>query len=257
MWTYLLWALGFSLFINTVMFLITYFRRADTLAHIAYPLTCLVVTGIGLLQLPLTPFSIGLGAMIGIWALRLGGFLLLRIWVSGQDERFSELRTRFWRFGRFWAGQAIMAWAILLPALLALSHPYIHLSWICLAGIGLWLMGLAIETVADFQKFVFGLRKQNDGKWIDAGLWHYSRHPNYFGEITLWVGIFIYCTAALIPIETLTGAISPLSIATLLLFVTGIPPLEKIANSRWGTISAYKTYKQTTGMLIPLPKRHR
>ncbi len=100
--------------------------------------------------------------------------------------------------------------------------------------------------------------KKNKGTWIDTGIWRYSRHPNYFGEILVWIGLYIYAVPVLALPANLVALISPLLIMCLLLFVSGIPLLEKSANERWVNIPAYQRYKRRTSILVPLPlKRDR
>jgi steroid 5-alpha reductase family enzyme len=120
-----------------------------------------------------------------------------------------------------------------------------------LVGILVWIVGFFFESVADQQKYLFKKSLGNKGKWIASGLWKYSRHPNYFGEILCWVGIYIFTTSALSGYSLLVGLISPLFIAGLLIFVTGIPPLERYADKTWGKNKDYLEYKRRTSVLVP------
>lgn len=124
-----------------------------------------------------------------------------------------------------------------------------------IAGCAVWLIGFLTETTADLQKFNFSSRPSNNNKWIEQGIWKHSRHPNYFGEILIWVGIYIVASQSLSAGHATLALISPLSITTLLLFVSGIPILEKSADNRWGNDKKYQSYKRATSILIPLPKR--
>jgi steroid 5-alpha reductase family enzyme len=122
------------------------------------------------------------------------------------------------------------------------------------AGAVLWLIGLVIETVSDAQKSAFKSKKTEGERFITSGLWRYSRHPNYFGEILLWWGLFLYA------VPFLEGAafavvIGPVFITLLLLFVSGIPLLEKSADAKFGEDPAYQEYKRRTSILVPLPPR--
>jgi len=254
MWYYLLWALIFSLFVNMVLFVIAYCLKTDKLTDISYALCFAIIAVACLFQLPLTPYRIVLAAMVVVWALRLGGFLLLRIWMAGKDHRFDAIRNNFWSFGKFWVSQGFSVWIILLSTMLALRYEHRAFGWVAILGCAVWLAGLLIESFADAQKFLFSLHKENRTTWIKSGLWRYSRHPNYFGEITVWVGVLLFCCAALPELEIVVGAISPLFIAALLLFVSGIPILEKKADERWGNQTAYQKYKRSTSVLIPWPR---
>jgi len=118
-----------------------------------------------------------------------------------------------------------------------------------------WFVGLVLEATADLQKYRFSRDPKNKGAWIDEGVWRYSRHPNYFGEILVWVGVYLLAFPALIGWEKVIGLASPVLIICLLLFVSGVPLLEKAADARWGNEPAYKRYKRRTSILILLPKR--
>jgi len=123
-------------------------------------------------------------------------------------------------------------------------------------GLIIWAFGLAIESIADIQKYRFNQNKKNKDKFINTGLWKYSRHPNYVGEILCWIGIYIFTFPSLSTFQQIIALASPLFIVILLLFVTGLPPLEKSADNKWGKQQDYKEYKRRTSILIPwLPKK--
>ena len=128
------------------------------------------------------------------------------------------------------------------------------IGWLAILGIALWLAGFAVEVVADQQKSTFKRDPTNKGRFISSGLWAWSRHPNYFGEIVLWTGI------AMMAIPLLSGwrwvvLISPVFVALLLTRVSGIPMLETRAQDRWGEDEAFHVYTRTTPVLIPRPPR--
>jgi steroid 5-alpha reductase family enzyme len=120
-----------------------------------------------------------------------------------------------------------------------------------------WAFGLFIEAIADFQKFTFKRLSDSKNQWIKDGLWKYSRHPNYFGEILVWIAIYMYSFNALSGWQKLVCLASPLLITILLVFISGIPILEKSADKRWGKLPEYKVYKAKTPLLIlfPFPKK--
>lgn len=250
MWEMLAFAVAF----NLAMFVIAYTFKTDKLTDISYALTFIAVVSYGLLQNPADPTHLLVALAIYAWAVRLGAYLLYRIHKMGKDARFDDIRGNFFRFGRFWLLQGISVWAILLPFNLAVQTPTTELHWLTVAGILLALFGLNTESVADWQKFKFKQNPNNKGKWIDEGLWHYSRHPNYFGEICMWLGIFIACLPVLSGVQIIIAAVSPAYITLLLTKISGIPPLEKYADKKWGDKKAYKEYRATTNVLIPLPK---
>ena len=137
----------------------------------------------------------------------------------------------------------------MLPATFILNSsldlPLTTLSYI---GIIIWIMGFSIETIADHQKFTF--KNKNKTGFITTGLWRYSRHPNYFGEMTLWWGLFLIVIPYLSGLAWLT-ILGPLFITFILLFVSGIPPLEKKYDQRYGKLKEYQEYKKNTSVLIP------
>jgi len=122
-------------------------------------------------------------------------------------------------------------------------------------GVAVWAIGLVCETIADLQKMAFSNDPANKDKWIDTGIWHYSRHPNYFGEILVWVGVYLYTLASLPLLPAVIGLVSPAFIIILLLFISGIPILEKSADKRWGSESKYQAYKKRTSILIPFASK--
>ena len=121
-------------------------------------------------------------------------------------------------------------------------------------GIIIWFLGISIETISDWQKFAFKNKIQNKNLWIQSDLWRYSRHPNYFGEILCWLGIFIFTLTFMQGLSWLT-IISPLFITFILLFVSGIPPLEKRYDAKYADNKNYQEYKKRTSVLISLPQK--
>lgn len=193
--------------------------------------------------------------MVSIWALRLGSFLFLRIKKAGEDRRFREIKTSFPRFLQTWTLQGLWVTFSLAAALVVVtSQRRVPLDIYFLIGLLVWLVGFGIEAIADQQKKSFRENPANEGKFIQEGLWSWSRHPNYFGEIVLWVGV------AIIALPVLTGwgwvaLISPVFITILLTRISGVPMLEKRADEKWGGQQDYETYKKNTSVLIPLPPK--
>lgn len=247
--------LGVSVAINTAMFLVAYRYKTDRLTDISYALSFIVLVATALFLKDVTNERLIVAALVVGWAIRLGTFLLIRIWHIKVDHRFDDMRNSFSKFGKFWELQAVSVWVILIPSLLALSHASVAFTAISYVGCGVWAVGLVLEAVADVQKYRFNQNKQNAGKWIDQGIWHYSRHPNYMGEMLVWVGIYLVVFATLTTAQALVGLVGPLFITCLLLFVSGIPPLERGADKRWGDDPRYRAYKRRTSVLIPLPTR--
>ncbi len=195
------------------------------------------------------------GAMVVIWALRLGSFLFRRVRQAGRDGRFDEIKIDPLRFFMTWTLQGLWVLLTLACALAIItSTERKDLGWVGVAGIVIWVAGFAIEVIADQQKSTFKNDPDNAGRFITTGLWAWSRHPNYFGEIVLWAGIAV----AALPL--LSGwrwvmLISPVFVFVLLTRVSGVPMLEKRAEERWGDDADYRAYADKTPVLFLRPPR--
>ena len=117
-------------------------------------------------------------------------------------------------------------------------------------GLSIWILGFGIEVIADNQKTIFNTEPDNQGKWIDSGLWSYSRHPNYLGEILLWTGIAFFGISCFTGLERVAW-ISPIFIYLLLTKISGTPILDKRALEKWGDDPEYQKYRVNTPALIP------
>lgn len=190
-------------------------------------------------------------AVVVIWAARLGGFLFRRVRRAGADRRFDAIKPSFARFLMTWTLQGLWVTLTLAPALVVLTSTTRRaLGPFALAGSLLWAFGFAFEVIADIQKSRFRANPENRDRFIGTGLWARSRHPNYFGEIVLWIGV------ALIALPVLRGwqwlaLVSPVFVALLLTRVSGVPMLERSADDRWGGQPEYEAYKARTPVLIP------
>lgn len=248
---YLLIVLG----INMTLFLVAYSFKSDKLTDISYALSFLALdVAIIFNTKRVHTYGFILFLMVALWAVRIGGFLLIRVLHVGKDRRFDDMRGSFTRFGKFWLGQALTAWIMMLPVAFA-QYKGGKITILALVGLAVWALGVLIEATADYQKYIFKLSPANKNQWIQSGLWKYARHPNYLGEILTWVGIYVYCVGALSAAEKILGLSSPGLIAVLLLFVSGVPLLEKSADKRWGTLPEYQAYKTKTRLLVPIPAR--
>lgn len=247
----LLYAVG----LNLLMFIPAYLFKTDKLTDISYAATFFLITGYLFTQSSQSFVHIFLFAMISLWAVRLGGYLLYRIHKMGRDKRFDERRNKFWSFLNFWVFQGVLAWILLIPAIYIMQQSDLVADGILYTGLAIWLIGLLIEGISDYQKFSFIQKPSNKGKWIESGLWKYSRHPNYFGEILVWVGVYIFALTNLSGFSVLIAAASPVFISLSLIFVTGLPLLEKAADKRWGSDSDYQDYKKRTSILVPMPPK--
>lgn len=230
-------------------------QKTDKLTDLSYGLTFVVIAFLTWITNNSASFTHTLlFLMIAFWGIRLGGFLFIRILKTGKDKRFDGVRNNFLKFARFWFLQALSVPIILSPSVVMLSSKSVlPFGLFQILGLIIFLIGLIVETVSDWQKFVFKNNPKNKDKWIQSGIWKYSRHPNYFGEMTLWWGIFIYCLPYLSGWQYLS-IIGPVFITILLLFVSGIPPLEKSYAQRYKGNKEYEKYKKSTRLLIPLLK---
>ena len=242
-----------SLAINIVFFVVAYKLKTDKFTDGTYALTFFSLAAFSLLgnRHP-SVLSIVAFVMVSLWAVRIGVFLVRRIRKVGKDSRFDEMRGSLLKFGKFWLGQAITSWVVMIPAALAINNggSWQMVNWL---GISMWAIGLKTETLADWQKNKFRNNPNNKNRWIETGLWKYSRHPNYFGEMLVWSGLYIFALPSLNGMAKIAAAISPLFIIGIIMFVTGVPILEKTADEKWGDDPKYQSYKKRTSVLVPLP----
>jgi steroid 5-alpha reductase family enzyme len=253
--TAILASFGVALALNGAFFVVAATRKTDVVTDLSYSLTFIVSA----IVLPFTgarqPVQLVASLLVIAWALRLGAYLFRRILHMKIDHRFDGIREQPLRFARFWFLQAITVAVVMLPVsyLLDQAHPPVFGAW-GIVGVLVWLTGFLIETLADAQKAAFRARDENRSRFVADGLWRYSRHPNYFGEMLVWWGLF------LVAVPVLHGAafavvIGPVFITLLLLFVSGIPPLERSAEEKYGGDPTYREYKRRTSILVPLPPR--
>ena len=191
-----------------------------------------------------------LGTAIICWAVRLGSFLFFRIKKAGEDKRFKEIKQSPTRFFLAWSLQGMWVSVCSLCALTALSTENgVVLNGYLYLGFGLFLTGFLIEIIADKQKSKFRSNLDNKDKFINTGLWSKSRHPNYLGEIILWLGISIMSISSLSGLQYLT-LVSPLFTYLLLVYVSGVRLLEESGNKKWGHLNSYKEYVKNTPVLF-------
>ena len=192
--------------------------------------------------------SIVLSTFIIIWSLRLGIFLFLRIKKAGKDRRFNEIKKSFSWFFMTFSVSGMWVTICSICALTGIANGIIFSST-TIIGIIIFIIGFTIEIIADSQKTKFRANDDNKDKFISSGLWKYSRHPNYLGEIILWLGISLISFSSLEGFQYIT-LISPIFTYLLLVNVSGINFLEKSGEKKWGHLESYKKYLKETPRLF-------
>lgn len=245
-------AVGVVFLIQWLVFLPSFFAQTEKFYDLTGSLTYISVT------LFLVLFSGGLdarsyllAALVLVWAARLGTFLFRRVMKAGKDDRFDELKPSFIRFLNAWTIQALWISFTAAAAWIAISNGNRKaLDLFAVLGLLVWIVGFAFEAIADAQKSRFNADPANRGQFIRTGLWARSRHPNYFGEIVLWIGVAIM-TLPVLQGWQWVALISPVFVTFLLTRVSGVPLLEAKADQKWGGQPDYEAYKKNTPVLIP------
>ena len=242
--------------IHILMFIPSYFLKTekyfDITGTIAYlSIVALIFYHFQSKNINLSIQSKLVSIMILIWALRLGIFLFLRIIIFKNDSRFDDAKKSFFKFLRFWMISSLWVFITTLNAttLILNNHKIANITLFTI-GLILWVVGFSIESMADYQKMRFKINNMNNSKFISKGIWAYSQHPNYFGEITIWVGISIISLGSLREIQFLT-LISPIFVYLLLTRISGINLLEESAKMKWGKDKEFINYFNNTPKLIP------
>jgi len=238
--------------IQWIAFVFSYINKTEKFYDLTGSFTYISISFFLILTMPkIDGRAVLLFAMVIIWATRLGTFLFNRVMQAGKDDRFDEIKVNFFRLLLTWTLQGLWvsftasaAWAALA------TSDRMELGIIAVIGFIIWAIGYLFELLADAQKSEFKAKPENDGKFIQSGLWSLSRHPNYFGEIIIWIGV------ALVALPVLSGwalftLISPIWVIVQLTRISGLPQLEKKADKRWGGQDDYETYKKNTPVLIP------
>lgn len=247
---------GLIFLIQIVAFIPAFINQSEQFYDLTGSLTYITMTILAaVLAAPLDARSALLVVLVLIWATRLGTFLFRRVRKAGKDSRFDDLKPSFTRFLNVWVIQALWITLTAGAAFAAItSAGRVDLDAFAVAGLLVWLLGFTIEVIADLQKSRFRGDVANKGRFIHTGLWSWSRHPNYFGEITLWVGVALIALPALHGWQLVT-LISPVFVFLLITRVSGVPLLEKHADKTWGGQADYEAYKSRTSVLVPLPPR--
>ena len=192
-----------------------------------------------------------IGLAIIVWAIRLGSFLFMRIHKDKKDGRFDSIKTSFSQFFMTWTLQGMWVFICSSAALVAIANPTgVVINSVFMLGLALFILGFVVEVIADNQKTEFRSIPENKDQFINEGLWARSRHPNYFGEITLWTGITVMGISTFEGMNYL-AIFSPIFSYLLLVYVSGVRMLEFRGHKKWGHLDEYNSYKKNTPRLIP------
>lgn len=233
-----------------ITFFIAQAKCNNSLIDIAWGLGFIAIAWFTLFQTGLfLKIQILATALVTIWGLRLSAHLAQRNWNKKEDPRYEALIEKWGPAGylqifvRIYITQAILLLMIASSIIIINTSSFAPIAWYTIAGLALWIFGFLFEVIADYQLDQFLKNQSNKGKIMQSGLWSLCRHPNYFGEITLWWGMFLITFSA--P-HGLFALLSPLTITSIFLFIS-IPLTEKVFAGN----AAYETYKQNTRALIP------
>ena len=242
--------------VQWICFIPSWFLHSERFFDLVGSATYLTVAVVSLLAIPkIDTRSILLGLMICLWGLRLGTFLFARVQAVGHDARFNLIKHKFAWFLMTWTVQGLWVLITSSAALAAItSSKRSDFGIIGIIGIILWLTGFVIEIVADEQKRKFKLDPSKQNSFITDGLWGWSQHPNYFGEIVLWIGVSLVALPGLSSWQYFT-LISPVFVFILLTRISGLPMLNSAARKRWGDDPEFMAYKKSTPVLIPRPPK--
>ncbi|MGM0508931.1 MAG: DUF1295 domain-containing protein [Fusobacteriota bacterium] len=254
-----------NIFLETILVLVIYFtiffviaklKKDNSIVDIAWGLGFVVVALFSLIRGNMyTTRGILVTSLVTMWGLRLAYHLFLRNWSTEEDYRYKEMRKKWGdhqylnSFFKVFMLQAIILFIIAFPIIIINSSENIGLNFLDYVGIVIWGIGFFFEVVGDKQLKNFVENRKTGKEIMTEGLWKYTRHPNYFGESTMWWGIFLIAFSGTGKIITI---ISPIVITFLLLFVSGVPLLEKKYSDR----ENFKEYSKRTNKFFPwFPKK--
>lgn len=247
------WAFTAALAAALVFWLVSLVRNDVSIVDSLWSLMFLLMLGVYeyLAEWPAGPRQWLVLLLVAIWAMRLSIYISVRNHGQPEDERYQSIRAnnqpnfRYKSLYIVFGLQALLAGIIVIPLLVA-SAGIAPFGWLDGLGIGLWLTGMVFEVGGDWQLSRFKANPDNKGKVLDSGLWRYTRHPNYFGEFTLWWGYYCIAMAA----GGWWTVFSPLLVTLLLLKVSGVALLEKDIGQRR---PKYADYIRRTNAFFPGP----
>ena len=249
-------AVALTFIIQWIVFIPSFLNKTEHFFDLTGSLTFISVVLITLMLIPeIYVRDIVIALLVVIWATRLGSFLFIRVKKDGGDGRFTIMKTKFWWFLMTWNIQGMWVFLSLAAGLAAMtSAEKVEVDIFLIVGLVVWVLGFSIEVISDGQKSKFRSKTENKDKFITSGIWSWSRHPNYFGEILLWCGITIIALPVLQGWQFIT-LISPIFIIILLTQISGVRLLELRGKKKWGENEEYQKYLRNTSVLIPLPPK--
>lgn len=244
---------------TTTLFFVAQRKNDNSIIDIGYGLgfiiTAYTLTLVKLTDSPLSVYSSLILLLITLWGARLTYRIYQKNKGKPEDFRYAAWRELWKKKGRIYyimraylqifALQGIIISIVLLPFTLSLAHYPLQTNFIFI-GLALWMIGFFFEVIGDYQLDTFIKNKNKTSSIMTTGLWKYTRHPNYFGESTMWWGLAII---SLLGSSSSAVLLSPLLITYLLLFVSGIPMLEK----KWKGVPEWEVYKKKTSAFFPMP----
>lgn len=242
---------------EALWFLFAWAKGRNDFADVAWGLGFIVTTGVSLVAGNSYPLrGLLVSGLVLLWGLRLALHIHARNSGRGEDPRYRQWREAWGRwfllrsFLQIYLLQGTLLVVVATPIIFANASAVTPLGAFDFLGLAVWWTGFLFETVGDWQLLTFMRNPANKGKLMSSGLWRYTRHPNYFGEVTLWWGIWLIVCAIPYGWMTLLG---PFTITLLILKVSGIPMLER----RYAGRADFEAYKRRTSVFLPLPPRER
>ena len=250
--TYLVLAIVLFVYMN-LWFIVSLIKKRNDVADIAWGLGFVVIAWSSFIFGSQDLKAIVVNILVTVWGLRLAIHIYKRNSRKGEDSRYVEWRNQWKNFFvrsylQVFMLQGLFLFLIVQPVILVNLSDKLSFGTTEILGILVWFIGLYFEVVADQQLKVFISDPLNKGKVMDRGLWKFSRHPNYFGEVVMWWGLFLVALPSANGILTIIG---PITITLLILFVSGVPLLEK----KYAGRPEYEEYKRKTSIFIPLPPK--
>ena len=248
--------LGAAILYGSLWFIVSLMLSRNDVADVAWGIGFIVLTFVA--QLATSNGSsraILLLVLVIVWGVRLSLHIGIRNWGKAEDSRYRKWRDEWGSnatarsYFQVFLLQGILVVVVLLPATYVLAQQDSALTFLDAIGASIWLVGFVFEAFADFQLVRFKRDPGNRGRLITSGLWKYSRHPNYFGELTRWWGVWLIACSVPGGWKTVVG---PTAITALILWVSGIPMLEK----KYEGNPEFEIYRRRTSSFFPLPQRN-